>query len=122
VAQRDLTGSLPSRFRDEAGALRFEQRMRPLGGAHQRTATDDLPAAVRAGDPDAASELWWRVHERVRMRLRARLGDVEGPRAERHVLGRILDALERYEHDPGRPFTVWLDEIVDGFAAERLSS
>ena len=42
VAQRDLAGSLPERYRDEADALRFEQRMMPLGGVHQGTSTDDL--------------------------------------------------------------------------------
>ena len=81
----------PAASRARRTALRFEQRMQPLGGPTRRTATDALVAAIRAGDPDAASELWWRVNERVRMRLRARLGDVEGPRAERNVLGRILD-------------------------------
>ena len=119
VAQRDLAGLLPDRFRDEPDVVRFEQRMRPLGGRHQATTTENLVAAVRAGDADAASELWWRVNERVRMRLRARLGDVEGPRAEGKILGRILDEVERYEHEPGRGFTAWLDEVVDRFAAER---
>ena len=122
VAQRDLSDSLPDRYRDEAGALRFEQRMQPLGGQHQGTSIDDLAAAVRAGDPDAASELWWRVNERVRMRLRARLGEVEGPRAEGKILGHILDEIAGYEHDPDRAFTAWLDEVVDRFAADRLTA
>jgi hypothetical protein len=122
VAERDLAGSLPARLRGEAGVLRFQQRLRPLGGVHQATATDDLAVAVRAGDPDAASELWWRCHERVRMRLRARLGDVEAAGAERALLGRILDALSTYEAEPGRPFTAWLDDVVDRFAAERLAA
>ena len=122
VAQRDLSDSLPDRYRDEADALRFEQRMQPLGGQHQGTSIDDLAAAVRAGDPDAASELWWRVNERVRMRLRARLGEVEGPRAEGKILGYILDEIAGYEHDPDRAFTAWLDEVVDRFAADRLTA
>ena len=53
------------------------------------------------------------------MRLRARLGDVEGPRAERALLGRILDELATYDREPGRAFTAWLDDVVDRFAAER---
>ena len=122
VAQRDLAGTLPDRFRDESDAVRFEQRMQPLGGHHQATSTEDLAAAIRAGDPDAAAELWWRVNERVRMRLRARLGDVEGPRAEGKVLGRILDEVEHYRHEPDRQFTTWLDDVVDRFAAERLAT
>ena len=119
VAERDLAGSLPAQLRGEAGVLRFEQRMRPLGRVHQATPTDELAVAVRAGDPDAASELWWRCHERVRMRLRARLGDVEAAAAELALLGRILDALSTYQAEPDRPFTAWLDDVVDRFAAER---
>ena len=122
VAQRDLARSLPERYRDEADALRFEQRMMPLGGVHQGTSTDDLVTAVRNGDPGAASELWWRVNERVRTRLRARLGDVEGPRAEGKILGRILDEIDDYEHDPDRAFSAWLDDVVDRFAADRLAA
>ena len=63
-----------------------------------------------------------RVNERVRMRLRIRLGDIESARAERNVLGRILDELQGYEHDPDRPYTAWLDDVVDRFAAERLAA
>ena len=56
------------------------------------------------------------------MRLRVRLGDIEAARAERNVLGRILDELQGYEHDPDRPYTAWLDDVVDRFAAERLAA
>ena len=122
VAQRDLRRSLPPRNRDEAAVLRFEQRLQPVGRAHQHTSTEDLVAAVHAGDPDVASELWWRWNERVRMRLRARLGDQEAPRAERPLLGRILDELEDYEADPDRTFPAWLDDVVDRFAGERLAA
>jgi hypothetical protein len=122
VAERDLVPSLPERLREEADGLRFEQRMQPLGGVHQGTPAEQLITAIQDGDPDAASELWWRINERVRMRLRVRLGDVEAARAERHVLGRVLDALQGYEQDPDRPYTVWLDDVVDRFAAERLAA
>ena len=54
------------------------------------------------------------------MRLRARLGDVDGPRAEGKILGYILDELADYEHDPDRAFTAWLDEVVDRVAADRI--
>jgi hypothetical protein len=89
---------------------------------HKDTSTDALAAAVRNGDPGAASELWWRVNERVRMRLRARLGDVEGRRAAGRILGRILDEIDDYEHDPDRAFAAWLDDVVDRFAAERAAA
>jgi len=122
VAERDLLDSLPAKLREKADGLRFEQRMQPLGGVHQNTTTEELVDAVKRGDPDAASELWWRINERVRMRLRVRLGEVEAPRAERHILGRLLDELQRYEHDPDRPYTAWLDDAVDRYAAERLAA
>ncbi len=122
VAQRDLLRSLPPKLRDEASQLRFVQRMEPLGRRHQEASTPDLVAAIRIGDPEAASELWWRVNERVRVRLRSRLGDVEGARAERGSLGRILDALDGYEQDPDRSFTAWLDEVVDRYAAEQIAA
>ncbi len=122
VAERDLLEKLPPQIREEADGLRFEQRMQPLGGAHQGTPTEELITAIKGGDAAASSELWWRINERVRMRLRVRLGDIEGPRAERHILGRILDELQSYEHDPDRPYTAWLDDVVDRFAAERLAA
>ena len=57
------------------------------------------------------------------MRLRARLGDVEGPRAERaHPRPASSTSSQHYEHDPDRPFTAWLDDVVDRFAAERLAA
>jgi hypothetical protein len=121
VAQRDLLRALPPALREEAGSLRFVQRMEPLGRRHQQTKTPALVDAIRSGDPEAASELWWRSNERVRTRLRARLGDVDGSRAEKGVLGHILDALDGYEED-GRPFSVWLDDVVDRYAAEQLAA
>jgi hypothetical protein len=122
VAERDLLHALPRTLRQEADGLRFEQRMQPLGGVHQGTPAEQLITAIQDGDPDAASELWWRINERVRMRLRVRLGDIEAARAERHILGRILDDLGSYEHDPDRPYTAWLDDVVDRYAAERLAA
>jgi hypothetical protein len=121
VAPRDLLRALPPSLQQEAGNLRFVQRMEPLGRRHQQTPTRGLVAAIRAGDPEAASELWWRTNERVRSRLRARLGDVDGARAEGGALGRILDALDGYQED-GRPFSVWLDDVVDRYAAEQLAA
>jgi hypothetical protein len=121
VAPRDLLRALPPSLQQETGNLRFVQRMEPLGRRHQQTPTRGLVAAIRAGDPEAASELWWRTNERVRSRLRTRLGDVAGARAEGGVLGRILDALDGYEED-GLPFSIWLDGVVDRYAAEQLAA
>jgi hypothetical protein len=117
AAERDVIRALPPRLRRQAQHLKFVQRLEPVSPRHQDTGTPDLIAAIRAGDPEAASELWWRVAERVQMRLRGRLGEVAGAHAELGVLGRILDELE--DHDPrDRPFPAWLDEVVDRYARD----
>ncbi len=50
-----------------------------------------------AGDPEAVSELWWRVSERVLSRLRASIGVFAAERATSQVLGRVLDELPAYD-------------------------
>jgi hypothetical protein len=121
AAERDLVRALPPRLRREARHLRFAQRLEPVSERHQETSTSDLVAAIRAGDPDAASELWWRFAERIQMRVRARLGETAAATAERTVLGRILDELEDY--DPhARPLPAWLDDVVDRYALEAGAS
>jgi hypothetical protein len=117
AAERDVIRALPPQLRRQARHLRFVQRLEPVSERHQDTSTPDLVAAIRSGDPEAASELWWRTAERVSMRLRARLGETAAAAAERRVLGRILDELDDYDpHE--RPLAAWLDEVVDRYAAE----
>ena len=61
----------PERFRDEADALRFEQRMQPLGGVHQGTSTEDLVAPSSAATRRRLRAVVADQRAR-RMRLRAR--------------------------------------------------
>jgi hypothetical protein len=117
AAERDVVRALPSRLRREARHLRFVQRLEPVSERHQGTSTTDLVAAIRAGDPEAASELWWRFAERVQLRVRARLGEAAAATAERTVLGRILDELEDFDPHT-RPLPAWIDDVVDRYARD----
>ena len=78
----------------------------------------ELIGRCLATEPDAVSELWWRVSHRVLARLRLGLGDFAAERATSHVLGRILDELPG--HDPERePLTLWLDAVVGRYCDEQ---
>ena len=58
AAERYVVRALPPALRAEARNLRFVQRLEPLSELHQDTSTLELVAAIRDGDPAAASELW----------------------------------------------------------------
>jgi hypothetical protein len=117
AAERDLVRALPPRLRRDARHLRFVQRLEPVSARHQETTPTDLVHAIREGDAEAASELWWRFAERIQLRVRARLGEAAAATAERTVLGRILDELDDY--DPhAKPLPAWLDDVVDRYALE----
>jgi hypothetical protein len=121
VVARDIVRALPPVLRGEARHLRFVQRLEPVRGTHQDTGTAELVDQIRAGNPEAVSELWWRFFERVRLRLRLRLGDaVACHTAAREVVGRILDELDGYD-SASQPLAAWLDMVVDRYAAEHGS-
>ena len=117
AAERDVIRALPPQLRKQAHHLRFVQRLEPVSERHQDTSTHDLITAIQAGDPEAASELWWRIAERVQMRLGARLGHSAAATAERRILGRILDELDAYDPEE-HPLPEWLDHVVDRYAAD----
>ena len=120
VAERDPIRALPPELRPEARHLRLVQRMEPVRRTHEDTETADLVGKTLAAEPDATSELWWRVAERAQARLRLRLGAYAADGATSQVLGRVLDELPGY--DPGcEPLTRWLDTVVDRYAAERAA-
>lgn len=121
VAERDPRRALPPDLRDEARGLRFVQRLEPLGRTLEDADTSELVELSRANDAAAVSELWWRYSQRVQMRLRAHLGDLAAATAMPHVLGRVLDELDR--HDLGtEPLAGWLDSLVDRYADECAES
>ncbi len=117
VAERDPRRSLPPEFHHEAAHLRLVQRMEPLRRTYEDTDTADVVAKSLAMDPEAVSELWWRVAERVLARLTLRLGPLTADGAARDMLGRILDELPAYQAER-EPLTAWLDAVVDRYAHE----
>jgi hypothetical protein len=118
VAERDPVRALPSELRHEAHHLRLIQRMEPLRRTHEDTQTEALVGKSLAMEPEAVSELWWRVSERVLARLGLRLGHLGAEGSTREVLGRILDELPDYEPEH-EPLTAWLDAVVDRYAQDR---
>lgn len=119
VAERDAARALPPQLRGEAPHLRLVQPLAPVGRTYENAGLDELVQRAVAGDPEAVSELWWRVSERVLARLRLAIGVFAAERATSQVLGRLLDELPAY--DPARqPLSEWLDVVVDRYCAERL--
>ena len=117
VAVRDAVRAVPPELRREAAHVSLVQPMQPVAREHEMTEIHELVRRSIATEPAAVSELWWRIGERVRTRLRLQVGAylVEGHTS--HVLGRILDELPTY--DAGRsPLASWLDQVVDGYAID----
>lgn len=119
IAERDPVRALPAELRHEARHLRLVQRMEPLRRTHEDTNLADLVGKCRAVEPEAVSELWWRVSQRVLARLRLRLGHLAAEDAAREMLGRILDELPDYQAER-EPLTAWLDAVVDRYAEDHL--
>jgi hypothetical protein len=87
-----------------------------MDGSHEMT---ELIRRSVAAEPEAASELWWSVSERVLERLRLAIGVFAAERATSHLRGRLLAELPAY--DPAQqPFGAWLDVVVDRYCAERI--
>lgn len=104
---------LPPALRASAEGVQFVQRMLPVSGGLSGVGVDEVVEAVRAGDPEAPTELYWRVYERVHSRLCVLLGGSgAADRAAPVAFGRILDALG----DPANaelPFDPLLYDAVD---------
>lgn len=121
VAERDPLRALPPELQLEAPHLRLVQRMEPLRRTHEDTDMAELVGKSIATEPEAVSELWWRVSKRVLARIRLRLGHHAAENETSHVLGCLLDELPGY--DPRRePLNFWLDAVADRYAADRARS
>ena len=120
VAERDVARALPAELRGDARHLRLVQPLAPLGRTHENTRTLALVAKTVAMEPEATSELWWRISPRVLARLARWTGRAPDAGAAGAMLGRILD--EAPDYDPERErLTGWLDAVVDRYARERLA-
>jgi hypothetical protein len=115
IAERDPMRALPPELHHEAGELRLVQRLEPLRRTHEDSTMTDLIAKCLAIEPEAASELWWRISERVLARLTLHLGQLAAGDAARAMLGRILDELPGYQAER-EPLSAWLDAVVDRYA------
>jgi hypothetical protein len=117
VAERDPARNVPPELRRAAAHVRLLQPMTPVRRVHETTGIRELVRCGIEGDADAVSELWWRVGERVRTRLRLQVGPYAAESLVPQVLGRILDELPDY--DPARtPLAPWLDQVVDRYAID----
>jgi hypothetical protein len=116
VAERDAARLLPARLRNHVGRLRVVQPLAPLRRSHEDTDVLDLIAQSVALEPEATSELWWRIAPRVLARLELRMGRAADPDSARSVFGRVLDELPAF--DPARDrLRAWLDAVVDRYVA-----
>jgi hypothetical protein len=118
VAERDPARALPPELRPEAPHLRLVRPLEPVRRTFEDADMDELIERSMSGDPEAVSEFWWRISERVLTRLRLNLGVFAAERATSEMLGRVLDELPGY--DPRLPLSGWLDRVVDRFCAEQL--
>ncbi len=66
--------SLPPKLAERAEGVTFVQRMLPVTGQLTGAGVDEIVAAVREGNAEAPTELYWRVYERIHSRLCVLLG------------------------------------------------
>lgn len=110
--------ALPPKLARRAEGVTFVQRMLPVSGQLSGAEVDEIVEAVRAGDPEAPTELYWRVYERIHSRLCVLLGDpASADKAAPTAFGRVLDAIEA---DAGGRFETLMYDAVDAaFAATK---
>ena len=119
VVPRRLADQLPADVRARASAVRWVQRLGPVGRRLARTQLDELLGAVAQGREDALTELYWRCVARVSSRLGQLLAEPQAvDDATRDAFGRLFDELARHDVRDGA-FTACVDAVVDAVAAER---
>jgi len=117
IAERDAARALPPDLRNHARHLRLVQPLVPLRRTYESTDLQLLLSWTTALEPEATSELWWRISPRTLARLARHLGHTPNAQIAQTLLGRILDELPGY-HVTQAPLSTWLDDIIDRFALE----
>jgi GrpB-like predicted nucleotidyltransferase (UPF0157 family) len=113
--------SLPEELASRTGPVTWIQRMPPVNADTGALDFGDVVNAVRAGDPVAATELYWRCFQRVHSRLSVLLGNAqEADAVMGRAFGRVLDALDDPEKASDE-FDALLYEQVDAVAEEQLA-
>jgi GrpB-like predicted nucleotidyltransferase (UPF0157 family) len=111
---------LPNELSELIGPVRWVQRLPAVTPATEALSTDEVITAVREGDPEAPTELYWRFYERVHSRLSVLLSDpAEVDATVPQAFGAVLDALET----PGTgdtAFEALLYSSIDAVAATVL--
>jgi GrpB-like predicted nucleotidyltransferase (UPF0157 family) len=112
---------LPRELAERTGQVRWIQRLLPVGAATERLSASEVIEAVRRGDAEAPTELYWRCYERMRSRLLVLLKDPrEADGAVVRAFGRVLDALQDGDRADAT-FEDLLYEQVDAVAADVLA-
>jgi GrpB-like predicted nucleotidyltransferase (UPF0157 family) len=112
--------ALPLDLQARTGPVSWIQRLLPVGAATEALSHEDVVAAVRAGDPEAPTELYWRYYERVHSRLCVLLGDAaEADATIVRTFGRVLDALDNPKR-AREAFDLLLYDEVEATASEVL--
>src|SRR5215203_3874225 len=58
-----MLAPLPPALAERTGPVRWAQRLLPVPAATEQLAQSEVVAAVRAGDPEAPTEIYWRLYE-----------------------------------------------------------
>jgi GrpB-like predicted nucleotidyltransferase (UPF0157 family) len=91
---------LPPHLARRAEGVKFVQRMLPNTGILAGMDVLGVVEQVRSQHPEAPTELYWRIYERVHSRLSLLLGDPEAADKQAPTgFGHILDAIERAESE-----------------------
>lgn len=114
VVPRTL-GKPPPALRGRSGSLRWVQRMVPVhSDGTEQLELEEVVGRVRSHDPEAPTELYWRVHERLQSRLLQLLGDSTAADAAVVIAyGRILDALDDPERESVNFESLIYDEVEE---------
>ena len=101
---------LPEDAAPHAGEIKLLQRMQPAGLEFADNTLLEVVALVKEGDALAASEMSWRLHNRVQCQD----GEMLDPESVNRRLGAILDHIDEFEGGDELEFLYW----VDGIAAQ----
>lgn len=103
-----------------AQGIRFEQRLSQVTEAEASRTEADLAQAAAVGESGAATELYWRMYERIRVLLHGglpRLAPEVCDRLIRRAFGALLDGLTNPERATGGVELVLRDAIAATIAA-----
>jgi hypothetical protein len=108
---------LPAEAAVHADRIRFAQRLTALSGGTIELSMHELILRIQQGDPEAPTEFYWRLFERVYSRLSTALGRYARP--DEHMaatFGVLLDHVHEWMPGAERSFDDWLYSVLDAHA------